>query len=166
MDKAVVAGLLRTALSGLKDDEEASTSASTSASTTSTEFRRPSTSRAREVASASVHGRDWFCNHLREATPSQLKYGHDYKSYITWWSNRTVSLLQDGEEYLCIEDCPDMDVREIIQEMILERIAWPSLSDSESDEEFELGQKCSVTGYLREYIQEATSNELCDLLKG
>ncbi|KAG7257295.1 hypothetical protein CRUP_008542 [Coryphaenoides rupestris] len=72
---------------------------------------------------------------------------------------------QEGEEYLSINDCPDMDVREIIEEMILERIIWPAASDSESDEEFDIGSKCSITGYLREYIQEATSNELCNLLK-
>lgn len=38
--------------------------------------------------------------------------------------------------------------------MILERIIWPAASDSESDEEFDIGSKCSITGYLREYIQE------------
>ncbi|KAG9277967.1 hypothetical protein AMEX_G5744 [Astyanax mexicanus] len=53
----------------------------------------------------------------------------------------------------------------VTPEMILDRIVWPSDSDTESDDGLDISTKCSVTAYLREYIESGTSDELLELLK-
>ncbi|XP_013856234.1 uncharacterized protein LOC106512087 [Austrofundulus limnaeus] len=49
-------------------------------------------------------------------------------------------------------------------EVLLRRIVWPEDGDDD-DDECPVETKCRITGYLRQFIQSATSSELANLLK-
>ncbi|MGH0154001.1 UNVERIFIED_CONTAM: hypothetical protein FKN15_028249 [Acipenser sinensis] len=53
-------------------------------------------------------------------------------------------------------------------QMIIERITWPAMrveEDEEEEEECSLETKCRITGYLRRFIDSASSTDLKDLMK-
>ncbi|XP_057692292.1 uncharacterized protein LOC130915989 [Corythoichthys intestinalis] len=51
-------------------------------------------------------------------------------------------------------------------QLLLERIIWPAESDSDDDtDDPSLDEKCRITGYLRKYIENASSQCLQELLK-
>ncbi|KAL3063654.1 hypothetical protein OYC64_000063 [Pagothenia borchgrevinki] len=54
----------------------------------------------------------------------------------------------------------------LIPESILDRINWPTMIDvGDDDDECSLEDKSRVTGYLRRFIQDASSDELKELVK-
>lgn len=59
------------------------------------------------------------------------------------------------------EDCPDLDIHETISLIILQHITWPH----EDDDDYSLDTKCRISGYLRHFIENASPDELTDLLK-
>ncbi|CAL8313935.1 unnamed protein product [Arctogadus glacialis] len=48
---------------------------------------------------------------------------------------------------------------------ILERISWPTMTDDDDDDECSVTDKSRITGYLRQFIQNASSDELKALVK-
>ncbi|XP_046899989.1 uncharacterized protein LOC124483542 [Hypomesus transpacificus] len=50
-------------------------------------------------------------------------------------------------------------------QVVLDRINWPLENDSDEDEDFSLEEKCRTTGFLRTFIENASSTQLAELLK-
>ncbi|XP_058250761.1 uncharacterized protein LOC131356035 [Hemibagrus wyckioides] len=49
-------------------------------------------------------------------------------------------------------------------EMLLSQISWPTYDDDEEEEEYPAETTQHITGYLKQYIDAASSKELKDLL--
>ncbi|MEQ2195351.1 hypothetical protein XENOCAPTIV_011389 [Xenoophorus captivus] len=50
-------------------------------------------------------------------------------------------------------------------ESILDRISWPAMTDEDDDDDCSVEDKSCVTGYLRQFIQNASTDELKALIK-
>ncbi|XP_026101665.1 uncharacterized protein LOC113073000 isoform X1 [Carassius auratus] len=53
----------------------------------------------------------------------------------------------------------------VMPEMILERVIWPSNDSSDSEQECNIEQQCSALAFFRQYVENANSESLKDLLK-
>ncbi|XP_038554096.1 uncharacterized protein LOC119887344 isoform X2 [Micropterus salmoides] len=84
-----------------------------------------------------------------------------------------VTLLTGGSidtaaSALTLEDCPDIDHRETIGLTVIQSITWPQPNlDSDKDEEdtVPLEKISLVTGFLRKFIEYASTDVLRDLMK-
>ncbi|XP_062320569.1 G2/M phase-specific E3 ubiquitin-protein ligase-like [Osmerus eperlanus] len=50
-------------------------------------------------------------------------------------------------------------------EVLLKRITWPHHDEEDDDNDFSVDTMCHVSGYLRQFIENASPNELRDLVK-
>ncbi|CAJ1053415.1 uncharacterized protein LOC115548715 isoform X1 [Xyrichtys novacula] len=114
--------------------------------------------RERELLSFYKWQQEWACP-LHCTLVGDVAVGEGVMRYFM---TTVISKLQFGFS-LDLEDCPDLHIRSIIKLMLLQKITWP-VEDSD-DEDFDVESTCRITGFLRMFIETASSGILVQLLK-
>lgn len=60
---------------------------------------------------------------------------------------------------------PKMVEMQFVPQMVLDKITWPVEDSDDEDEEFDIECRCRITGFLRMFIETASSDTLALLLK-